>query len=1200
MIISALILLIHLFIIFIILITIWALFVFIKNWNKNKLYYKSVIKSIWKNSLSVLIIIVFYVITFGFAGGLSSYVYRLRESVDKMAINQQVFQIHIDTSEEFVYSNYLALYVNPNMDQSELSDNYILNITPISEEVFINLINFGQSTPTTDDTYYNDVLWIEEDNLYYEYNGTTYYNAYVIFGGDFDSYISISVYKNVLDAFNNNELYVLLPNNNLTNTEIEELKSENSNYKWLYTVEINYLLDSINEDGGQYLLKGFTNPNGLWRNEKHLYENNVIEEQYYINRPYFYNTGNNSLEEILIVLTSNDPNVYGTGTQNNPYKVVIENTYFEANDYQIEDIQSNEASFVVNGIYFQIIGTAYFPEVMYPVFSFENMIPDVSNQAVLLMNPRAVLNISGNNANYEFFIGFTDIYDSANSYYDFVDTNSKEVEKITQRSEYLENIFRYYLPSFYLNVYSFGTTANDFKFDLESLRVTIAYSQIRTNSRMAFIFTWLFLFIILVVLILLIQKRVLDNSKQFGTLKAIGVSRKDIASSFIIFPVIIILIGGLLSFLIVIPLQNIFFDLAMMYYTLPFISTTISLSAILLIFIIPLFVLVGIAFIIPWFYLRKSTDYLLSSSSNNKPGIILEKTSWMIPKNLSFNNSYKIKSVLKSFGKSSLIFFAVFGSVFLTSFALASVTMVDNLIEDAEQTFNYDYFSVYNDQENYEFYDLSDPNVNPYDTEYEFYASQGLQELIIFEDNYFYSTYYQADYNEDLYNTLGEDLQSAFLATGTIVDQDGNVMYYIPYTQVGYLIYIYLGFSLFSDVDIGQEWQGSTYSLLDMSGFLIYLTTCFIYNLQVSNVEISSLEEFWEYSLNPDYLYDITFNNIYFYTRDDSGEMFASVFSYFDFWNKDYNNYSSFESKETIFVAYDTQTLETFYNIDDEVIQALDNASSEDAIPVITSEHGVEYLDDNFVTDSQGNYVGYLTDPTHPENNMEIKIDVVATYDSDIDIGTITTFEKVEEYYLNQNMDYKETYYQKVWLGEYTIQNHALYLYEDSTLEDLFFGKLNITETLPISQDVIVQQFTFTIELIEGVLIIFAFFALFMGLVLIVIALKEANDKSKRDVALLKAFGYSNMKASILIMSSYIVIIILALLISVPFTLLLLKLLADLLFALTGTTFLFVLTIKQMALILSFIFLVTIVIIFMGVLATRNSNPLDVIKNQNE
>lgn len=1212
-----------------IIFTVIALFViiiFIFSWRQNKLINKSVFKSFFHQSFSIVLLIVFYFLTFGLIGSMSAYTDRLEKSINKMAIDHQVYHGNIGMEFEGEYNIYLASFVNSNMNHEIIADNgRIENHAPISKITFLSLVNFGTLTRTDDDTYFNDILWVPVPGNSIEYNGTTYYNAYNFFQGDFGTYVSVMVYTNLINAFNEDNLTYYMPILNLLSIKNDFDPEKETDYKILYTVEISYLLKSFNstsENNEMYLLKGFTDPKGNFRNEFYLYEQNLVDEIYYVNRPYFYDTGTNSLEEIYTVLTSNDSNVYGTGTIYNPYKVVIDNSYAEANNYEVEDIDSNEVSFTFNGISFQIIGTAYFPDVMYPVFDETNILPDVSQQAVLLTNPRVVYTISAGNAEYDIYLGFTDVYDNTNSYKDYTNASSYAYESIKERWEWFFLILFFYNPSF--SSYSSdirGVTileeeghSIENSYNLETSRILAAYNQVKVNEILTIILMIIFLLIIIIVLILLMEKRIRQNSKQLGVLKSIGISKWGLSTSYIIFPFLVILFGGILSFLIIIPLQTVFFTSALQYFSLPVVTISINVSVLLLVFIIPAIFLFSITFLIAIWYLYKSTDVLLSNKSNNKPGIILEKTNKYIPKNWSFDTSYRVKTILKSFGKSLLIFFAVFISIFLAAFSISSITMVDDLVDDVSSFTNFKYLINYN-KEPIQFYNLSDPELNPNDDNYEVYYNQGMEELIIIED--FYGDYYNQVFDEELYQQFGYEIYLASSSTLVSVYEDYyEVNYYISAEQIGYLIYIYLGFWYSPLVDITDPWESFNYeySLNAANKFFSYILNNWFFNLKYYDGDLENIKDYQNAALNTDYTFDLMFNDVYFYSHNENGELTTAMIGFVDLYNMPWVfKYLPLEQRVDHFKIWIVPTTEVYYeffNFNDAVLEDFENTDTSQAIPIIVSEYDYQKLQNNFRVDENGYYEGMIRFNTGYyegywyNNHLNVKFDVVYVYEG-YDFGSFTTYQAIDEYYAaNENIfgvtEIDRFYNKAMWNDDVPIKMHTVTFYESATFEDLFFGNFNYTSTYTINLAYMQDLSESFAELIKIILVILGIFSLFIGFTLLIIILKEINDQSRKDISLFKLLGYSNLKSSSLVMTSYLFVIGLAAIIAIPLTILSLFAISTILTNLTGATFIFTVSALEWLFIISLVLILIITATIWSILAARDTSPLDIVKDNPE
>jgi len=115
----------------------------------------------------------------------------------------------------------------------------------------------------------------------------------------------------------------------------------------------------------------------------------------------------------------------------------------------------------------------------------------------------------------------------------------------------------------------------------------------------------------------------------------------------------------------------------------------------------------------------------------------------------------------------------------------------------------------------------------------------------------------------------------------------------------------------------------------------------------------------------------------------------------------------------------------------------------------------------------------------------------------------------------------------------------------------------------PITVDQILKQAQIVYKLTIALFTIISFFSVFIASTIIIIAMKEMIDTSKREVAMLKALGYSNFKATTLILLPYVIIIGIAFIIAVPLAFYGLGIIASLLETITGNPFRFVLSILQ-------------------------------------
>lgn len=155
---------------------------------------------------------------------------------------------------------------------------------------------------------------------------------------------------------------------------------------------------------------------------------------------------------------------------------------------------------------------------------------------------------------------------------------------------------------------------------------------------------------------------------------------------------------------------------------------------------------------------------------------------------------------------------------------------------------------------------------------------------------------------------------------------------------------------------------------------------------------------------------------------------------------------------------------------------------------------------------------------------------------------------------------------------------------------------LDSANSIPISVNSLLTQGQIVYKVVIMFFMVIALFAIFISTTIVVIAIKDIIDSALREVSMLKAFGYSNTKATLLIKGPYIIIVFLAFLIALPITFLFLDSLAILFTNLTGNVFTFTLTLIQWIIIFSYIFILNLFLFIVGYISFARTNALDAIK----
>jgi|GEM_PF-903987 len=125
------------------------------------------------------------------------------------------------------------------------------------------------------------------------------------------------------------------------------------------------------------------------------------------------------------------------------------------------------------------------------------------------------------------------------------------------------------------------------------------------------------------------------------------------------------------------------------------------------------------------------------------------------------------------------------------------------------------------------------------------------------------------------------------------------------------------------------------------------------------------------------------------------------------------------------------------------------------------------------------------------------------------------------------------------------------------------YYQFSMLQGYPVTIADLLDQVQTIYKLTVAIFNVVSFFSVFIAITVIIIAMKDLIDASKREVAMLKALGYSNIKATGLILLPYIIIIGIAFAIALPVAFYGLGIVAGILETLTGNPFTFTLSILQ-------------------------------------
>lgn len=1242
---------------------------FIFNFFRSKQVNKSVTKDVFKGKLSIFILLLFYFSSFALIGGLTTYNDKEKNAANRLVVTDRnigqaylipgdiALQNYDEYSGEIEQSNKNRDWKNLYYFFFETED--IENDT-FYEDFILPLINDEQNY----EYLFSDVTFNEYAKIYYYY--WCYYYLYSnyptedfetlqaeadqfwetsyigsSFFGNIENIIGIYFfYKNIINPYYNGE-------DNEDHGDIYNLYGQVD-----YDIQLQYVYappfsNNDNQEGTSpsYLFLGF---NGFNDDSDSInFRSNEGEYSKKMNVPIinenFTNLSNSDLlndvfgadyNEIL-----NNEVIYGDGTNQNPYKVLMIDTYYQANK---DFFQNNNNVFTIGPYYFEIVATGWFPNVSYPVHNFDNILTDVNNEQTMMLNNYALANIARGNEDFVIYYGFENLYKKIDSYKDII--SGSVSEDIQDQSHFLvQYTERSYQSNFFQNDRYYDYSENN---DITSSSNGIVEARansllLEVNAEEAFIsvFKFIFLIVVIITLVLLIQKRISDSSKNLGTLKALGMSNLKISSSYIIYPIIITTIGAFIALLLAIPVSFYFINILTEHFAIP-ISTvaTFSLNSFLVVYISPLLITCGISFLISYYVLRKPTLKLLQGSYKNKPGFIVIYLGKLIPNSFSFSTSYKIKSLFRSTGKSFILFFAMIFSTLLVALSFSGSTMVSSIISGAENELNYQSFSTLNSDLNYLSFDYQDDSENWYQNVDNNLFDFDFEYSVI---NWDFSSI-NGTTGEEKYQQMGEViLNSPYIFNYDLINDQYDISYLSAESLLNYFNFLSNNSEVLSYSD--QNFTGTSINNSDLLVISFYFWEYSYLNYLVyAEDQAVSISQFINETIST---YDPNLGLIsleLLFPKDSSGQIYQDIYIDINFGNYFYNSDQQalafsdsveFEEKDSnkkeqfsILSFNDiNQINDNVYENIPKLDQAIDNFNNYEQVmdqndnyylPIISSDYYYKEIKNiaNYEGKDQNGYEIYDGSIEYKDQNgiykdKEVTFVIVGTYSSYVSNSIYTTRDAISISVNDQlsyipDFIYSQNFYRQVYSFAISDSLIQQILINDGnysiSIEEILDNNYLLVEQLSIDNDIVFDQIDSAYSLISGLLIIICVFALLVSFVLISITIKVVADNSLNEVSMLKVFGYTNWKATSLVMTSYIIILIVSFVLSISLIFVFLLGLSTLLTNLTGTTYKFILTGSQLTILIVIILSLIIILLIFVYITFAKANPLDAIKQTEE
>ncbi len=299
-----------------------------------------------------------------------------------------------------------------------------------------------------------------------------------------------------------------------------------------------------------------------------------------------------------------------------------------------------------------------------------------------------------------------------------------------------------------------------------------------------------------------------------------------------------------------------------------------------------------------------------------------------------------------------------------------------------------------------------------------------------------------------------------------------------------------------------------------------------------------------------------------------------------------------------------------------------------DYVPIIASTYLAKRYEDVFD-------VGSMVEIVIPTNafpseiatgifsTVNIRIKVVALYNSYIPLGIFSSLDFFQQYlranmplmlskfdHFNYNNKYNHSNAYDQFNEKYLTIDSKIKYYgvEDSVNKKERFYLLNPEDKenaysqpllymspslLSISSEGLVREtYSYVSQILDLIIGIFSLLTLVISLLLVLLLLKDIIDSAKGEVAMLKVLGFSNLKSEFLILIPYAFIIFFTFLIAIPFTIGFLKIIEQVIWNSLGLLVLLLPSPNQFAILLSILFLIIFLVFFVGYWVYKKTSPL--------
>lgn len=369
--------------------------------------------------------------------------------------------------------------------------------------------------------------------------------------------------------------------------------------------------------------------------------------------------------------------------------------FAEKNHLEIGD------TYKINGKQYKIVGYAYASDYIYPMLSMNQPIFDEKyNNIVFMLSSDYELFDGINNDTYGILLNGN--YDRKNRIANELSRSlEEEKQEKTLSDEEIQSVVKKAQDakdSMLLISTMLENEKENVQIGMNTmvrlLRTDAIQMEFKGNRTFAETFLYLLLTISIFIILVITKKRIDDERLQIGVLKSLGYKRYQIAASYLVYPILGSIVGGILGYFLGVLLHEPLTELFLSYYTIPLAGFRLNSKYFINSLMIPLMLLSTLSFAIAYFMLRKKPLALLKEGSNLKINR-LSKIVTYLTKPLSFESKFRYKLASRSVGKLFIVTLTSFCTGLLIVLILIGSNLFEHLIDQSFENLDYKYMVSY-------------------------------------------------------------------------------------------------------------------------------------------------------------------------------------------------------------------------------------------------------------------------------------------------------------------------------------------------------------------------------------------------------------------------------------------------------------------------------------------------------------------------